>query len=305
MNQPIISICIPTFKRKDILKKTIDSIYTDAIQNNIDFNEFEIIISDNDPEHEIEGLIKEYSYSNIYYFKSQCQGFMNSYEVLKYGNGEFLKLLNSQSCFNSGTLGKLISLIKQNNIEKPIILHTNGMLNIKDLRTYKEFDSFMNHSSYYTSWSNGFGIWKKDFTTLPINLTLNGMFPHTSLLFSITKEKRMYIIDDRVLFKMQRIHKKGGHNMFKSFSVDFTSLIHQLYIENNITQKTYEKIKKELIKKFFPHLYFKNQIIKVDRYDYTDFRKNLKQFYKTTDYYIIVALALLYPFTIIRKIIKK
>ena len=64
-NKPIISICIPAFKRIEILKKTIDSIYADAINSNVELSLFEIVISDNDSEHEIKSLVKTYDYPNM------------------------------------------------------------------------------------------------------------------------------------------------------------------------------------------------------------------------------------------------
>jgi len=302
-NKPIISICIPAFKRIEILKKTIDSIYADAINSNVELSLFEIVISDNDSEHEIKSLVKTYDYPNMYYHQTDCEGFMNSYYVLRYAKGAYLKLLNSQSCFKLGTLSKMIRLVQECYYDRKVILMTNGMLGKKDIHEYDTFNQFMQTSSYYTSWSNGFGIWKDDFEKLP-NIPLNDMFPHTSISFYFCENKK-YVIDDRILFDIQRIKKKGGHNMFKSFSIDYTSLLRGLYEQNYITKETYNNIRKDLIYKFFPHLFFKNQILKIDNYEYKGFKKNLKQNFPFYAYYMILILGVLYPLLNFKRIIKK
>ena len=43
--QPLLSICIPTYNRADKLKQTLESIVSQP--EFIDFDEFEIVISDN------------------------------------------------------------------------------------------------------------------------------------------------------------------------------------------------------------------------------------------------------------------
>ena len=61
-------------------------------------------------------LTEEFKYPNLRYFYTNCEGFMNSYYVLTYAQGEFFKLHNSQTLFRKGSLSKIISEIK-NNIE--------------------------------------------------------------------------------------------------------------------------------------------------------------------------------------------
>jgi len=54
MSKPLISICMPTYKRTDLLKKLLDSI---AMQT---FRDFEILINDNSPDDSVETLVKSY-----------------------------------------------------------------------------------------------------------------------------------------------------------------------------------------------------------------------------------------------------
>ena len=54
MNKPLISICMPTYKRTDLLKKLFDSIVMQTFRN------FEILINDNSPDDSVEKLVKSY-----------------------------------------------------------------------------------------------------------------------------------------------------------------------------------------------------------------------------------------------------
>ena len=100
----ILSICIPCYGRVEYVRKTLNSIFKD--NNNVPLEEYEVIISDNDPQKAIEPLIQEFQKPNLKYFHTICEGFMNSYHVLTYASGEFLKLHNSQTILKKGSLQK-------------------------------------------------------------------------------------------------------------------------------------------------------------------------------------------------------
>lgn len=61
-------------------------------------------------------------------------------------------------------------------------------------------------SSYYTSWSNAFGVWRDDYEKTH-DIVLNDLFPHTSVLMALSN-KSSFIIDDRKLFDIQKYLKK-------------------------------------------------------------------------------------------------
>ena len=63
----LLSICIPTFKRGGILVKTLDSIYSQIDES--DRDKIEVIVTDNDPEHENELYVYDFKkYSNFHYY---------------------------------------------------------------------------------------------------------------------------------------------------------------------------------------------------------------------------------------------
>lgn len=75
---PILSICIPCFGRLDYVRNTLKSIYQDNAD--VPLDEYEVVISDNDPKQAISILTDEFkAYPNLHYFHTECEGFMNSY----------------------------------------------------------------------------------------------------------------------------------------------------------------------------------------------------------------------------------
>ena len=140
-NKPYFSICIPGFKRKEYLRKTLQSIYSEKNLNSVNLNEFEVIISDNDSEAELKTLCEDFNYDNLHYYNAHCDGFMNSYHALLYGNGMFLKLHNSQELFNHDSLKILIDTVKNNTKEKPLLFFTSGLLEKGNIFVEEDFET--------------------------------------------------------------------------------------------------------------------------------------------------------------------
>lgn len=188
----LLSICIPCYGRVEYVRKTLKSIFIDNAD--VPLEKYEVIISDNDSNQAIKVLTEEFKYPNLRYFYTNCEGFMNSYYVLTYAQGEFFKLHNSQTLFRKGSLSKIISEIKNNIENKTLIFYTNGLLGSRKSQTYSNFNDFMYNLSYWSSWSNGFNIWKSEFDKIDKNLKLNKLFPHTSLFLTQHQAKLFCIM---------------------------------------------------------------------------------------------------------------
>ena len=298
--RPYLSICIPTYNRLEILKNTLDSIYADL--NGLDIEDFEVVISDNEPNHSTKVITDQFKFKNLHYHASVSSGFLNSFDVLKLGNGMFLKLHNNYTMFRKGSLKKMVNEIKENEVDKPVIFYTNGLNQAGKIERFNSYNSFMYRLSYLSSWSSGFGIWKDDFENVYNNIEVNNYFPQTSLLMTQT-QKSNYIINDIPIFDNQDIPKKGGYNIFKVFSVDYVSLIEVAYKRKEISKESFNKIKKDLLLDYLSVRYFKTVIVRVDNFEKNDIRKSIEIHYSTFMYYLMIATALFAPVkTLIRKI---
>lgn len=295
-NNLIVSICIPCYKRCEQLRNTLKSIFVE--NKDVASSEFEVIISDNDPEQENKRIVSEFlEYDNIRYKYTNCTGFMNSFYVLSYAKGEVLKLHNSQVLFKKGALTQIIQDAKRALTSNSLLFYSNGMLLHNKTKDFKEFDDFLHHVSYWVSWSNGFCIMKKDFERIK-DIDLNELFPHTSLLLT-QYQLSSYIVNDKPLFDCQRIPKRGDHNKFKAFTVDFPSLIVDGYEKGHISKKNKDQILHDVLYDYLPILVFNKYIVKIETFDATGFKDNIKKYFPKYSLWWVCILSVFVPFKLI------
>ena len=86
---PWISFCVATHKRPEILAKTLRSIQQQTIEN------FEVIVSDNDPEQSSRSVVDEIGDSRIHYFcNNENVGMVRNFNVaLAHAKGSYVVLL--------------------------------------------------------------------------------------------------------------------------------------------------------------------------------------------------------------------
>jgi glycosyltransferase involved in cell wall biosynthesis len=96
MNKPFISICIPTYKRADLLKKLLESI---RIQT---FTDFEILINDNSPDDTVKNLAATYSsLLPVEYKKNEpaISATENCNKVIGRANAGWIKIMHDDDWF--------------------------------------------------------------------------------------------------------------------------------------------------------------------------------------------------------------
>lgn len=263
-DRPHLSICIPVFKRKEILSETLRSIY-DEIKN-IPSNIIEVIVTDNDPEKEAFESFKLYkNLSNWHYHSVDVKGFLNSIQALKHGNGNFLKLHNSQFVWNKGSVQRVLRVT--NSMSNSVIFWGNGQLLSKSFEKISNFDLFIRRIGYFVTWSNGFMIRKDD---LDINIDdLNPIFPHTSLLLTQARAKE-YCIDNTNLWRMQRVSKKGGFHFIKEFE-NFVGDVEREFEKGIVSVETLESLKRELRHYLYPKMFLRTKLLGLENYDFSHY----------------------------------
>lgn len=297
MSEPIVSICLPCYSRVEYVRKTLQSIYED--NKDVSLNDYEIVISDNDPNQAILSLVAEFDYPNIHYHYTECEGFMNSYHVLTYAQGKLLKLHNSQVTFRKGCLSELVNEVKANMESKPLIFYTNGLLYQNKSAEFKTFDEFFYALSYWPSWSNGFSIWKEDFDKVE-SISFNKLFPHTSL-FITQNDKMSYIVNDHHWFDTQRVKGRSGHNKFEAFTIEFPSLVDVCYQNHWLSLKTKKHILYDIMLEYLPTLLFNKYIARIENYEITGYKENIKQYFPKGAYWITWLCVVLVPFKMIAR----
>ncbi len=110
--KPRVSICIPTYKQTEYLKKTLDSI---KIQT---FKDFEIVITDDSPDNSVKELVNTYDFDvNLRYIKNKIPkgSPANWNEAIRQSTGEYIKIMHHDDWFTDETsLHKFVELLDNN-----------------------------------------------------------------------------------------------------------------------------------------------------------------------------------------------
>lgn len=106
-----VSICIPAYKRTDVLKRALDSIFEQ------EFTDYEIIITDDSPDDSVQDFIRSYPKESILYFKNaeNLGSPENWNEGIRKANGQYVKILHHDDWFSSPkSLGEFIKMLDEN-----------------------------------------------------------------------------------------------------------------------------------------------------------------------------------------------
>lgn len=246
-NNCLLSICIPSYKRAQLLRNTLNSIYSQDVEHKL----FEVCVSDDSPDEETKNMIKSEfsSIDNLVYQKVPDQGF-NIVEALKLGKGEFLKCQNDYALFKEGSLKKMIDLISVNIEKKPILYFgLNALKEHFKIECFDNFDLFMKKVDLMTTYLSSIGLWKEDFDFFNSKgIKLVQAFPHTTYLFNCTY-KSSIIVDNYSYFENQSLKSKGGYNLPEFFVKEYLDLVDdRLYSKSFLSKETREQLEINIIK---------------------------------------------------------
>lgn len=121
--EPKVTIAIPTFKRADLLKEALDS----AI-NQIEYDNFDILVVDNNPERgcDTEQLMNLYNNYRISYYKNEenIGMFGNWNRCIELSTGEYITILNDDDKLESNYLKCVLEiLLNKPNLDALIVGH--------------------------------------------------------------------------------------------------------------------------------------------------------------------------------------
>jgi abequosyltransferase len=255
MNSKILSICIPTYNRSQILDETLKKLFSNP---DFDKNIIEVIVSDNCSTDRTKEVVLRYP--EVKYFRNnKNESFYNLTTVLSYATGTYIKLYNDTFNFLPNALGMMLSRIKKHEKDNVNLFFYPNFLDNKN--TVKNIDSislFFKECSYNTTWTASIGFWKNDFDQLRNKNRYAALhFPHLEWMYKIVKNGKVTTIYFDNLFEIVTPDNKGGYNLFKTFVVDYLDIIKN----EKLDFITYEFEKFRLCK-YFIYLWMLNLFVK-------------------------------------------
>ena len=265
--EPLLSLCIPTNGRVDWVGSLLSSIYCQGVDPSL----FEVVITDNARNPELEKAVAALGQPNLRYYPTDSAGFTNQVDAFERCNGVFCKMLNHRSVLLPGSIAGMIGMVREYQDSKPLIYCANGHIKGPSVIDCPNLDSFVWNLSYFSSWSAGTAVWKDDMKRMrdkPVNST----FPHTLFLFQLREESRCVIWNVPYQYLQDDVGK-GGYNPFEAFGITFLDIIGELKEEGRIREETYQHVRQSVFS-FLKYLYF-NEVIRPTKNNFilTDIRK--------------------------------
>lgn len=223
MNGKLLSICIPTYNRCDILDQNLNKLFSNP---DFDNDIIEVVVSDNCSTDNTKEVIAKYPFVK-YYCNESNTSFYNLTTVLSYATAKYIKLFNDTFIFKSDALGWMIRKIKLHEKEhKNLFFYPNFLHNHNTVKEINSINGFFSECSYNTTWTASIGFWKKDFDCLSDkNRYAAQHFPQLEWMYRIVNNGKPTIIYFEDLFEITIPNKKGGYNVFKTFVEDYLSII--------------------------------------------------------------------------------
>jgi abequosyltransferase len=254
MNDKLLSICIPTYNRAEVLDKTLYKLFSNS---EFDNNLIEVIVSDNCSTDNTYVVVQKYP--QVKYFRNDHNiGPYNFTIVSSYAKGKYVKIFNDTFSFNELKLGWFLDkIIQHENDNKNLFFYPKSFSNRIESVQINSINDLFKHCSFYTTWSITTGFWLKDFELIETkNKYTDLLFPQLWWMYSMVKNGKDTIIYFQDLIHVDASIKKGGYNLFKTFVEDY------LFIVKNekIYFVTYE-IEKYRLCKYFIYTWLLNLFV--------------------------------------------
>jgi len=299
MKQPLLSICIPTRNRSQLLKPMLENLT--ALPTFLSSDEIEVVISDNASDDDTAELAKKY----VEQFPDKIRYFCNEADVhddnfrlaLTRGTGEYLKLSNDTLLWTDDGLKLMLDSIRKYRDEKPLLYFRS----LKgDFEPYHctTLDAFVKRIGLYITWIAEYGIWKTDFEQISdFGRAKDLMLIQADMtLREMSRKKNAVVITTLFFTLVPRPVTGGGYNAGMVFGQNYCTLLRPYVDCGEITQATYAFLKRDVFLRgvFAPFVSTKpGFVFKKDHY----FKYLMRDF--KWKWYIYVA----YPFVVAARII--
>ena len=283
-NVPLLSICIPTYNRADILKKSLESIVSQ--EEFLDGNEVEVVISDNcssDNTPEVaQDFVKKFGHKIKYFRNKENIENRNFALVLSQGNGEFLKICNDTLIYQPNSLKYLLHCVREYQKDKKVLFFFNSKKD-KNINC-QSLDDFVTNVSFMSTWIGGFGIWKSDIKYLSyMEKYANTYLSQVAVLMKMLEQKGGSVLCVQKFCELAHPSVSGNYNLSKVFIINYGNILNEYVQKNKLSKKVYKKEMWQVLKK---HVLPRQFNVKYNfKYDKSTFWQDTKIYHKSIKFY--------------------
>jgi glycosyltransferase involved in cell wall biosynthesis len=103
---PKVSICIPTYNRKDYLKETLDSVFTQT------YRDYEVVIVDDGSTDGTEEMIKTAGYKVRYYWQKNAGDAAARNRLIELAGGKFITFIDSDDLLMPDAVERMMKVME-------------------------------------------------------------------------------------------------------------------------------------------------------------------------------------------------
>lgn len=246
-NNFLVSICIPTRNRADILPATLDSIVLDEAFD----GRVQVVVSDNASTDGTPEVMARYTArypDRIKYNRNPADitADYNFTKVMELGDGALLKLHNDYSKFVPGGLAYLKQIASDNLAERPVLFLSNGTVPIQgQYEPIEGLDAFVDRVSNVMSWIGCYTLWRDQFGAIEDkNRCASLNFVQIDWLFRLIAQGHKVRIYNRVL--TERLPFKApqsGYNFFGAHIDNYLRMQRPYVASGALSDKVYKNDK--------------------------------------------------------------
>ncbi len=304
--QVYLSICLPTYNRKNNLRDAIEALIAIPYFKS---GEIEIVVSDNASNDGTQEMMLQYvaARSNIKYYRNETnEGVnVNIYKALILGTGIYRKLCNDTYSFKDGVLEKMVECIKQHASERPLMLFTNSHIQnmIDDKKIIDNLNEFTDIVSYNLTNNTIIGFWDTELSYIPIQDT-NVWFYTVQAIFKIIKAKSKVIIYNFKLYDVAVPKNKDlTYGLIPVFYTAYLKCF-EPYIGKDINFYTFQQEKMKLLYTFFLQWFCWKETSTNFRFNAEDTVQNLRKAFGSHLVWFTIRLKLMILITKTRSLLK-
>jgi len=257
---PLLSLCIPTFNRAELLEDTIKRIVSyDSFDN-----EVELVISDNCSTDRTQQLGEKYAakYPNVKYYRNAENTLdYNFIQVLDRGSGAYLKLLNDWCYPTKEGLAMMKNfLIKNRHRELPVFF-TSGWARSKNCQVIEchHLDEYIKEVSVMVTFNNLFGAWKSDWDKIKDKRRFTALkLAQVDWSYHIVSKGGGAILCNAHTLELapkMRESVRQGYNYFEVLFKNYYTIMRDYVSQSLILSSTVENDQKNFLKHFRPELF--------------------------------------------------
>jgi len=280
-NNPLISICIPTFNRAAQLEKCLNSIYSQIGNDSL----FEVFVSDNDSTDNSKDVIDKYLnlYDNFTYNKNECNigPDKNIALTIEKSKGQYILIHGDDDYFKENTIYPLMDVINKN--AESSLLFINVLSNKNDVVIYSGINEFLQATSIAASFISSIIIKREAFNKIedPFKF-VDTSFNQIYLQYNILLNNPNFTLINRSIFNYEGTNP-SGYNFGKVFIKNYLDILYH-FTPFGLKEELINQDKLQILQTTLLPWYKRIHDNKMD-IDMENFEDYFTEYYKDEPYY--------------------